>query len=65
MADQSVSVTNMPDSGSRENVAYKLWKDLRYHLPDKKDWQENVNLSLDLYSSCLNATNYGRKTRIE
>lgn len=64
MADQSINVTNMPDSGSSENVAFKLWGSLRYLLPDQADWKENLNQSLDLYATCLSATNHGRKGRL-
>lgn len=63
MADQSVKITNMPDSGSRENVAYKLWRDLIWALPEQNDWKDRINLHLDLYATCLQATNYGRKTK--
>lgn len=64
MADD-VRVSNMPDSGSREHVAYKLWSDLSYALPSEGDYKERINRSLDLYATCLQATSHGRKTRLE
>ena len=60
-----VKVTNMPDSGSRENVAHKLWLDLSYYLPEETDWKVRINRSLDLYATCLQATSRGRKTQFE
>jgi hypothetical protein len=65
MADQSVRVENMPDSGSRENVALKLWADLSYSLPEEGDWKARINRSLDLYATCLQAATQGRRTRFE
>jgi hypothetical protein len=63
MADQ-VTVTNMPESGSRQYVAFKLWEQLRFTLPDEGDWKAQINQSLDLYSTCLQAANHGRKTQL-
>lgn len=63
MADQSVSVEG--DSGSKSNVAFKLWNVLRYDLHDKGEPVENINQSLDLYATCLQAANFGRKTKID
>lgn len=62
---EDVRVTNMPESGTREYVAYKLWADLSYALPSEGDWKEQVNRSLDLYNTCLNATRHLRKAMIE
>lgn len=64
LADQSVQITNLPDSGSRENVAYKLWDSLRYQLPEEGDYKARINRYLDLYATCLQAANYGRKTQL-
>ena len=62
---ESVTVDNMPDSGSKQNVAFKLWNQLQYALPDDGSWQDRLNRSLDLYATCLQATNFGRKTKFE
>jgi hypothetical protein len=64
MADQSVNVTNLPDSGSSQNVAFKLWDSIRWMLPEKKG-VEGINQSLDLYATCLQAASHARKTRLE
>ena len=48
MAD-SITVTNMPDSGSHEAVAYKLWAMLRPSTDD-------IDSQLVLYAKCLEAT---------
>jgi len=61
MSDQTVVVD---DSGSKQNVAYKLWLGLQHALPDDGDWKTRINLSLDLYMTCFEATNYGRKTKL-
>ena len=63
MADQ-VTVTNMPEPGSKSYVAFKLWEQLRYALPDEGDWKAQINQSLDLYATCLRAANYARKTEL-
>lgn len=65
MADQDVRVTNMPEGGSRELVAMKIWDALRYLLPKTADGKDAINQSLDLYATCLAATSHGRKTRLE
>lgn len=57
----AVRVTNMPDSGSRENVAFKLWDHLRYSLGDTPGPGGAVKAHLDLYHECLQATAYQRK----
>lgn len=46
MAD-SVSISNLPDPGSKEAIAYKLWQALRDHkaTPDEQ---------LRFYSKCFN-----------
>lgn len=58
MADQ-VTITNMPDGGSTQRVAYDLWFQTRTFLP-KKEGLERIKQALDLYEQCLNATNRGR-----
>jgi hypothetical protein len=56
MADQSVRVTNFPDSGSRERVAYDLWNRLRDLISHEGTGPERVALQLELYRQCLEAT---------
>lgn len=46
---EDVRVTNMPDSGSNEMVAMKMWQMLREHGAD-------LDVDLSLYSKCLEAT---------
>jgi hypothetical protein len=62
MADQTVSVEG--DSGSKQNVAFKLWNVLRYELRDQGDTAATINQQLDLYATCLEAASYGRKTKL-
>ena len=50
MAD-SVTVTNLPNPGSKEAVALELWRTLRHHLDSS-----NLQKELDLFAQCLNAT---------
>jgi hypothetical protein len=52
---ESVRVTNMPESGSRERVAYELWYLLRSELP-RAEGEGKIKRSLDLYAECLDAT---------
>ncbi len=48
MADQTVRVENLPDSGSAEAVALSLWRHLRNnHAP--------VDEQLKLYTRCITA----------
>lgn len=58
MADQTVKISNLPDSGSPERVAYDLWNDLRA-LSNKKTADETFSdyaaRRLALYAQCLNA----------
>lgn len=55
MADQSVRVTNLPDSGSPEAVAFELWKYLRPSSATADD-------QLQFYVKCRQATyGYGPK----
>lgn len=62
MADQSVSVEG--DSGTKQNVAFKLWNVLRFELSDQGDPVATINKQLDLYATCLQAASYGRKTQL-
>ncbi len=54
MAD-NVRISNMPDSGSPERVAYDLWQALNYNFSDLANPRETVRMRLALYSQCLNA----------
>ena len=49
MADQTVRIENLPDSGSPEAVAFELWKFLRTNTGTPEQ-------QLDFYSKCLAAT---------
>lgn len=55
MAD-SIRVTNMPDSGTHERVAYDLWQQLRHLLPDNTDRAADRKAQLAFYVQCRNAT---------
>lgn len=56
MADQ-VRITNLPDGGSKERVAYDL---ARWINSDGKARDQKA--ILDLYAECLSATSDRRKT---
>lgn len=58
MAD-NVRITNLPDSGSRERVAYDLWQALNYNFSDLANPHDTVRMRLALYSQCLNAVSNG------
>lgn len=62
MADQTVTVEG--DSGSKQNVAFKLWNVLRYELKDQGDSMATINQHLDLFTTCLQAASYGRKSQL-
>jgi hypothetical protein len=49
----TVRVTNMPESGSAERVAYDLWYVLRGHVGDAVKGKAKVKVHLDLYAACL------------
>jgi hypothetical protein len=55
MAD-SVSVTNWPDSGSAERVAFDMMKFLRNHVEENTGNEARRKAFLNLYVDCLNAT---------
>lgn len=62
MADQTVSVSNLPDSGSAEATAFKLWSSLQYNLSENvRDGEPGIGRLLDLYAECLKATRGYRK----
>ncbi|GGJ39719.1 hypothetical protein CDQ92_13280 [Sphingopyxis bauzanensis] len=52
MADQSVRITDLPTAGSAEDVAFRLWQQIRYVHKQPG----NVQGELELYAQCLNAT---------
>lgn len=52
MADQ-VSITNLPDAGSREAVALEIWKVLRHKYSQQV--ATSVEQELALYARCRNA----------
>lgn len=47
--NDSIRVTNMPDPGSKEAVAFKLWQSLRDH-------KATPEAQLKFFVTCLNAT---------
>lgn len=53
MADTSTRVTNFPDSGSAERVAFDLMTRIAIHGGNKKMTRDEA---LDLYADCLYAT---------
>jgi hypothetical protein len=63
MADQTVRISNLPDSGSPARVAYDLWYILRGKLEAKASKSEDIAAQLDLYAECLDATHGSRPYR--
>jgi hypothetical protein len=53
---ESVSVTNWPDSGSNERVAYDLCVWLIPSATQGQSFDDRKKQVLDLYVDCLNAT---------
>lgn len=49
---ESVTVTNFPDSGSAERVAYDLTKMIIHSMPSNSDRFSKENI-LDTYADCL------------
>lgn len=60
MADQTVRVSNLPDSGSPERVAKDLLNLIRANQSGKYTTKDSI---LDLYAECLNATSGHRKIK--
>lgn len=58
MADD-VRVTNLSDSGSRERVAYDLYRWLSNNLPKGKEGADRILQNLQLYSACLHTVQGG------
>lgn len=59
MANDSVRVSNMPDSGSAERVAFDLLGKVMY--AENRDDADRAHI-LDLYAECLYAARGFRKT---
>lgn len=58
MADQSVKITNLPDSGSPQRVAYDLANRIWHaeHQPGSGTVQGFRSQFLDLFAECLDAS---------
>ncbi len=54
MADQSMRITNLPESGSPERIAIELMRTII--TQEKWDGFQTRKPILDLYSECLRAT---------
>lgn len=52
MADTSTRITNLPDSGSPERVAFDLLKMVFVHEGRQKQTRDQI---LDLYAECIYA----------
>ncbi len=63
MAEASTRITNLPDGGSAERVAFDLFKYMRVLAPDANDKAAKKDALLDLYAECLHATRGLRNTR--
>ena len=62
MTEQSNRITNFPDSGSAQRVAYDLMtKILKHNHSSLENPREYL---LDLYAECLSATNGRRSLKI-
>jgi hypothetical protein len=48
----SVRITNLPDGGSPERVAFDLYMQLRVALPKKEDAFQRIEQHLALFSEC-------------
>ena len=60
MADSSTRITNMPDGGSPERVAFDLMQIVRVNEGNGKMTRTAI---LDLYTQCLDATKGYRKLK--
>lgn len=63
MADSTVRIQNMPDSGSAARVAYDLTKYLINHLPKAESKEDGLNQILDLYADCYAAAQGQRASK--
>lgn len=59
----TVRITNLPDSGSHERVAYDLWNATRGYLPSAEG-KPRIQQLLDLYVQCRVAA-YGSTAKID
>jgi hypothetical protein len=57
MADQRTMITNLPDSGSAEHVAFELMKYIQYKTNPEITAKDAI---LDLYTECLDAAKHHR-----
>lgn len=58
MADDRMRITNFPDGGSAERVAYDLYNQVRVLIPEGEG--RTIKEHLDLYAECLQATTHQR-----
>jgi hypothetical protein len=61
MADQSVKITNLPDSGSPARVAYNLMEKIaqdEFYERGSKDPENPREYYLKLYAACRTETGY-------
>lgn len=58
MADQSVRVTNLPDSGSPARVAFDLMNRIAAAEPNEKRQPDPRAYFLNLYKECRAVTGY-------
>ena len=61
MADQTIRVTNMPDGGSPERVAYDLYVGIRSYIAPSagSDLKTIAKRHLDLFVACRTAVRTG------
>lgn len=60
MADQTVRIANMPESGSPARVAYDLYIGLRPARAEGTPFEDRKKAMLDLYAECLEAARGAR-----
>lgn len=60
MADNTIAVQSLPDSGSQERVAFNLMHQIRVGSPSSYADKDAI---LDLYAECLEATRGYRNFR--
>jgi hypothetical protein len=56
---EAVRVSNMPDGGSPERVAYDIWWYLKGLVPSEAKGNARVKGFLDLYAACLDTVKTG------
>lgn len=62
MASESVRITNMPESGSAERVAFELLEKIMYHEEMSGSPRKHI---LDLYAECVSAAHGHRKIQAQ